>query len=171
MRLKYLKHAIVVALFFPLLCQAAICTLSSGGYKMGPSSFFGATVCSQGKMDSISVNGPLTINSTTLNSVSVNGTVTANQSKIGNLTINGVLTAVSSNFNTVNIKGNAYFTNSKINNINVTQSPWFGSYKIYLRSNTVVNGNIVFTKGHGIVYQSKNAKIVGTIIGGRIKTS
>lgn len=144
----------------------ADCRFASGGYQMG-TSFDGPTICT-GKVDSVVVQGPLTVDQAKIQSASVNGPVTTTNSGIKTLTMNGVLKAQDSEFANITANGDLYFTHSKARNITIQKSALGGSHQIYLDSTSIV-GNVNFEGGHGIIYESKGAQIKGKVTGASIE--
>ncbi|MDF2940675.1 MAG: hypothetical protein K0R66_1317 [Gammaproteobacteria bacterium] len=180
-----MKKLIALTLLGMPLIAAAGCNLVYGGEQSGDT-FEGPTTCS-GQVDSVTVNGPLTLsnatvssitvngpldaNSSQISSVTVNGKVTLNNSKVNTLTVNGTLESLGSTISSVEANGDLYFTNSTVGNITIDQSPTYGSYKIYLQSGTAVSGNIVFQEGNGMVYQAPGVKLTGTVTGAKVQAS
>ena len=154
---------------FSLYAEAAVCQFVSGGYQMGSGTFFGPTICSAGKLEELSVNGPLTLHGTEIKTLTINGPLTMNQATIQDLTINGVLKATQSHIRTITVNGTLHLLDSQVNNINVPKTPLTGKYEIYLEGTTLVNSNIIFRKGEGVVYQSKEATVKGSIKGAIVR--
>jgi hypothetical protein len=114
-----LKTSMILGLALAPALVFADCNLQYGGYQSGASTFDGPTVCT-GTVDSVSVQGPLTLTNATVNSASVMGPVTAVNSTVKNLSLNGALKATNSNFGTINGNANIYFTASKADSITIS---------------------------------------------------
>ncbi|MDO8955093.1 MAG: hypothetical protein Q7V63_09640 [Gammaproteobacteria bacterium] len=180
-----MKKLLILTLCSLPLIAVANCSLNNGGYQANSISFDGPTTCSGGQADAISVNGPLLVSNEVISTLSVNGPIAANHAKVSSLsingqlnlhnstvdtlTINGALQSVNSTISSVNAQGNLRFVNSTVGNIVIPHAPSAGHYTIYLQGKTVVNGNINFQEGGGIVYQSSTAKVTGTITGASVK--
>jgi hypothetical protein len=166
-----MKHLILPICFalLPLSLHAAdVCSLNSGGYKMGPNAFFGATTCKNGKADSISVNGTLTVENATLNVVSVDGPLIATKSTLGNVTVHGPFTATGSTIDSAVVSGDTTLKNSKIKTLTIPDHALIGEHKVYLENKTVVKGNITFSKGQGKIYKSADSTLAGKAVGSSI---
>ena len=151
-----------------------------------PSLFNGSTTCKEGKVDSILINGALELNKTTIQKLKVNGNVIANSGEIGNalingnieiadsksdsIKVNGALSAQKTVFENVEVNGISKFTGSTINkDLTVKRNP-NSTHKLetYLYENTIINGNIIFENGEGIVYKSDKSIIRGKVLNGKI---
>jgi len=180
-----LKLGIVAALLcFPFLSYADECVLSSGGVKKG-NEFIGATTCSKVTESDIKVTGPFSLEKSTIAKVNVKGPSTANnatvahftvmgpltlsESKVDQLTLIGTLNANDSAIADIIVTGNLVLVDSKVGNIIVKKNPNIS--KIYLKGDTEVKGNITFKGGNGVIYQEKNARILGKVDGGKVETS
>lgn len=194
-----MKKFISIALLGLPLMAAADCSLVYGGYQAGNTfngpatcsgqsdsvTVNGSLTLSSATASSLTVNGPLNASGSQISSATVEGAVNANSSKISdmtvngpatlsnvtinNLTINGALQASGSNISMIEANGDLTFTNSTIGNITIDQTSGSGAYKIYLLGNTVVNGNIVYKQGNGIVYKAPGAKVTGSVSGATVQ--
>lgn len=171
-----MKHKRLISILSLLYAtsNADVCSLTYGGYQSG-NHFNGPTQCGSGNIDSISVNGPLTISGTIIkNAGLINGPVNTQNAQITTLTMNGYLRSTSTSFTTINAKGNLEFTTrgsagSNIGNIVISDSkPIPNNYKVCLNGNTIVN-NISFINGNGVIYKNTSAKITGTVSGAKVE--
>jgi hypothetical protein len=183
--MKLKLSAAVLLLGLPLLSYADGCTLDSGGAQNN-NVFSGATTCTKATLDKISVNGQLTLKDSTIATVVANGAVNITQStiaklvangpmnlndaKIDKLILKGALESVNSNIANITITGGLNLKDSKAGDIIINHTSMLpGGDKIYLKGNTVVNGNITFTNENGTVYQEKDVKLNGKVIGGKVE--
>lgn len=124
---------------------------------------------------SINVDGSLhTSNSIFTGNTVVNGAFSGDNSKFGSATMNGSFKCNVCTFNkNLHISSDAVtFSTVKAKNIIIqTQSTGLFSSKktasLYLKNNSVVD-NITFQNGQGVVYTSKNSKITGKVVNGKI---
>jgi hypothetical protein len=121
----------------------------------------------QGKLGVI---GDLNANQANLNSIDVVGNVLLQNTTVNGTThIVGKLEASTTIFkDTIQMDSlSATFNNSTTQGIEINSSRQNQNAFVYLNDNTIVNGNITFTNGNGVV-QSHNSKINGKVIGGKI---
>jgi hypothetical protein len=150
----------------------------------------GASCYGKEVVDSIHMNGAITLNGTTVKgNVHVNGGLKAVEADIGSIHVNGGaelnhcvvrndthvnggLTAISSELNTVSISTDTLkFDNCTIASIliRLVNSP--KEQKVYLKNSTHVFGDIHFESGKGVLILSEDSTFTGILTGGVVKKS
>lgn len=128
----------------------------------GIANFNGTTI-----QENFDITGSLSATAAHFNNLNAKGTVILDHSIITGIThIQGLLEASDTTFlNDIQITTNsATFKHSTTKNIKViSKTP----AQVYLDNNSVVEGNIEFTEGHGVV-KNHNSKITGKVMGGKI---
>lgn len=173
--------------FAQSVCKYSIAKVTCGAgivsnvFAAGWAELNGTTVT-----NSTTVEGFLKAYNVNLNTVSANGMVTINNSTIkgffhfrGDLTVNGltdynklemvgILDASNSSFDDIEITSEkSYLSSTSTKNI-VEHMASNHHEKIYLRNNSVVNGDISFDSGNGEVVVSGGSRVMGAVRGGRI---
>ena len=177
-----------------LLILFSCLTLCGAVYAENPcqstSGPYGPMTCSGGITPSISANGPVTMTDTIVEQTAqVNGDLTAEKVTFGSLTVNGKVT-----LHTVLVKGSTVisgdlsaqkttFQDTLTISTNTVQladchtadliidnsgdgivSPQI----LHLSEGSIVDGDVTFKAGDGIVRMSPDSKITGKVIGGKV---
>ncbi len=120
---------------------------------------------------SLKVAGSLNANSAMLNNVDVTGSMNINNSNIdGSTKITGALEATDTSFlDKVQITAiSSIFNHCITKNIFVSSSKSGKPAYLYLNNHSVVNGNITFVNGNGIV-KKNDSEINGDVVGGKVE--
>ncbi|MDR3478527.1 MAG: hypothetical protein P4M14_10910 [Gammaproteobacteria bacterium] len=130
----------------------------------GTAKFDGTTIAGN-----LHITGPLEAKSAKLSSLKVAGVVTLTDTTVsGPVNIAGTLEAKNTTFlDKILFQGkSASFTHSTLKDIEITSK---ASQKttIYLEDDSVINGNITFKNGNGLV-KNHHATLNGKIIGGKM---
>ncbi|MGD9152208.1 MAG: hypothetical protein PVG30_00910 [Gammaproteobacteria bacterium] len=154
-------HNVLAAGYANLNGTTVTNSIKVGGYLSAKNSNLNLVACGGGvDIDKSNITGSVGFaGAAILNKVSING-------KCSEL---GLLVAKDADFaNTIEITGEiTHFQHSKTVAILVHPSE-HPQEKIYLEDQTVVNGNITFESGNGIVVKSADSTILGNVIGGKI---
>lgn len=163
-------------------------SLGSAAYANVCSSVPGSVTCGNGSLDRLSGNGIVTLNSTTVTGpTTVNGVLSAEGANFETLDVNGSADLSNCIVNqSGNIKGalsaqstkfrsilNVYSSTTKLINTKITTDLHIhhtDSKKqvVYLEKSTEISGNIIFDDRNGVVIISKDSKISGKVVGGKI---
>ena len=120
--------------------------------------------------EGLTITGNLEAKDATLNSLNIVGAATLKNTTISGATqIVGGLQATDSNFkDKIQITSKTVTLNhSNTQDIEIKDDDAKSSPSVYLNDNSVVNGNITFVDGNGLV-KNNNSKINGKIIGGKL---
>lgn len=147
-------------------------TTLEGVTVTGPLEVFGPLTIKDSKIKNLTVMGPLTAKKLTMVSGEINGPVKLDRSQVeGKITINGPLTAEECKFkDTIDIATTKMtLEHSTATHIHVRKNDsWLDKpQKIYLTSKTIVNGDITFEAGNGLVYLKKGSTLKGEVKGGK----
>jgi hypothetical protein len=173
--MKMTKLTIITTLFFLQAAAAhAECGTLVGNTTLGKVSLQCQNITGTATLTDTTITGLLTISGdlsaqrALLVGLNVVGNVSLDSTTVsGSSTIIGKLDASSSKLTDVELDGtSATFTTSTVQNILVKSSRNQAAHIIL--NNSVVNGNITFANGNGIV-QNNNSKITGKVTGGTIK--
>lgn len=149
---------------------------------------YGQTVCGSGVVKNVSSNGTATLNKTVVTGkASINGSLHAQSAKIAYLSVNGTATikdSIISKSAIINgtihasqstflsdliIASNTSTLNQSVTkNIYINKSSNNSNQEIFLNDHSIIDGDINFKSGGGIVYLSHGSKINGTVIGGKV---
>jgi hypothetical protein len=146
----------------------------------GSTSLNGTTVT-----NTVTANGSLRANHSILNKVTANGSAQIRNSEIkGHLCCSGSADIYKSKVNTATISGSLFAVTtifaeqlSLATDKTILQSSQTKDViiqvvnnheELYLQNNTIVEGNITFLSGKGLVFKSDNSKIIGKVRGGKI---
>jgi len=173
--MKNKNLASLTALFFLLTPLAhAACGTLVGNTVLGKVSLQCQNITGTATLTDTAITGILTVsgdlNATRASIAGLNvvGNVSLNSTIVsGSTSIIGKLDASTSKFTDIELEGSsATFSKSTIKNILIKSSR--NETPQIVLNNTVVDGNITFTSGKGIV-QNNNSKITGKVIGGTVK--
>lgn len=148
----------------------------------------GTTICGKGEVDNVVAYGVATLNDTTvLQKTDVSGTLTATDANLnmvnskGNTTLQKTTVNGSNHFfgglqtngstfkKTLTISSTSVtLTDTKTVDVSLGDIKPVVTQELYLKGNTLINGDITFKQGHGIVYLSGNAQISGKVSGGKV---
>lgn len=138
------------------------------------------------ELSDVVIHGPFEGSKIIAKNLQVDGDVTLEDFKIdGNVNINGPLKAKNGSFKDINsVYAPIAFYSVTLNNINVKKTNHqdggdntnsddnTNNYEIKLAGNTVINGNITFESGKGVVFiRDKTAQLKGKVIGGTVKNN
>lgn len=122
--------------------------------------------CGKGIVDSLTVNGDLSLDGTTVGqNLIVNGNVEAYKATLNNVTVNGAIIATHSIITgSATVNNNEFtLTDSKVNNL-IINNTGKEAIQVSLQGHTMVSGNIT-ANGPVKLFISKHAKIMGTVSG------
>ncbi len=177
--MKLLKFSTLVATL-----AISIPALSAGVCQHYP----GSTICGKGEVNNVTAYGVATLNGTTVDQTTdVSGALTAIDANLNMASVKGsaILQNTTVNgtnhfFGGFNTKGSTFKKTLTISSNDVTLvdtktvdvllgdvSP-VGTQKLHLKGNTLINGDVTFKQGHGIVYLSGNAQVSGQVNGGKV---
>ena len=164
-----MKRLILSLLLAPSgLYAASPCILAAGAPGLS-NTFYGATNCSGGAVDTITVYGDLDVQGTQINTATVHGELDINQGAINVLVSKGIVQAHDSTFGAIVATGNVELYNSSAQSIEI-KSVSSLSQAIVKLSDGASAGSITFESGKGLVIESDGATVNGTVTGGQIQT-
>jgi hypothetical protein len=118
----------------------------------------------------LTLSGDLNATHATLNDLSIVGNVNLQNTTVaGNADITGKLNASDSKLSGIKLHGEEIIlSNSTSQDILIDSSRDSDTSHLVLNNNSIVNGDITFSDGKGIV-ENHNSKITGKIIGGKLQ--